>query len=82
MAQRFRADAVGRTTEELALAEPPFAATTRWPIFVDILRGLDAFRFRPAGGAAEFALLADRLSELRGRAEVLVEDSVPPEERT
>jgi hypothetical protein len=48
MAGRFGADAVTRTTEELAAATPPFGAQSRWPRFVSLLEDLDGIRFVPS----------------------------------
>jgi hypothetical protein len=47
MAGRFGADAIARTTEELAAAPPPFGARSRWPRFVSLLEELDGIRFVP-----------------------------------
>jgi hypothetical protein len=66
MAGRFRAEAEARTTEELAVAAPPFAATSRWPVFLALLRELDALRFpRQPTGAPNPALEADVAALLR-----------------
>ncbi|MEE9607292.1 MAG: hypothetical protein V3U03_06090 [Myxococcota bacterium] len=82
VARRFRADAVARTTEELQAATPPFAATSRWPAFVSILRALDERRFRPEpAAAAERAAFARRASELLDSAEGFVEETIPTEAR-
>jgi hypothetical protein len=48
VAGRFGADAIARTTEELAAATPPFGARSRWPRFVSLLSDLDALRFVPS----------------------------------
>jgi len=45
--ERYRTAAAVSTTEELSGTEPPFAMTTRWPGFIQILRSLDGARFRP-----------------------------------
>ena len=45
MDARFGATSVSRTTEELEVTAPPFAATSRWPGFVGLLRRLDDHRF-------------------------------------
>lgn len=54
VAARYRADVNPRTTEELECATPPFAATSRWPTFVAILRRLDGLRFTPADAPTAF----------------------------
>ena len=82
MAGRFGADTVARTTEELDTTTPPFAATSRWPALLSILRGLDEFRFRPEGEAVGGAAVSARLEALLGQADALVEDSIPPEARS
>ena len=79
--RRFGAPAAGRTTEELADATPPFAATSRWPTFVAVLEGLDAFRFRSQGEADTRESAASRVGALLEDAHRFVEDSVPPESR-
>jgi hypothetical protein len=79
MNRRFGADAAAHTTEELAIAPPPFAATSRWPVFVSLLSDLDALRF-PAQPATEArSALAARVDTLLRRAEEFVEASTPPE---
>jgi len=82
MAGRFGADAVARTTEELDSTPPPFAATSRWPALLSILRGLDEFRFRPEGETEACAAVSARVEALLAQAEALVEDTVPPEARS
>lgn len=77
-AARFGADAVARTGEELARAEPPFAARSRWPALLAILSELDALRFRPEGDGAVRAALEARLPQLLGAAERFVADSAAP----
>jgi hypothetical protein len=79
MARRFGAAAEARTTEELEIAAPPFAATSRWPVFVSLLRELDALRFRPPPSGAERSTLAVQVEALVSRAEEFVEESTPPE---
>jgi hypothetical protein len=78
MVGRFGAAAGARTTEELATATPPYAATSRWPTFVALLRELDAQRFprpdRRGRSAAEV-----RIGALLRRAEQFVEETLPPE---
>ena len=71
-AQRFGADTHARTTEELAAAMPPLRATSRWPVFVSILRELDALRFRPALERSQGAIAA-----LLVRAEAFIDDTTP-----
>jgi hypothetical protein len=79
--RRFRTDAAGRTSEELAAATPPFAATSRWPAFVAILGGLDELRFQPESDRAARDALSTRLAALLAEAEAFVDDSTPPEAR-
>ena len=69
LARRFGADAIGRTSEELAAATPPFGARSRWPAFVAILRGLDEFRFLPESDRSVREALATRVGRAarRGR---------------
>jgi hypothetical protein len=78
MARRFGAVAEARTTEELELQAPPFAATSRWPVFVSLLRDLDALRFpaRRPGARAHFTA---EVESALSRAEAFVEESTPPE---
>lgn len=76
--RRYGGDANVRTTPELRDAKPPFAMTTRWPRFVELLAGLDATRFsRPseAGGGDEEAT---RLFEA---VVAFVEEMTPVEHR-
>jgi hypothetical protein len=79
--RRFRTPAAGLTSEELGEATPPFAATSRWPAFVAILRSLDGLRFRPEGDPTTRDVLAGRLQDVLAEAEAFVEDSIPPEAR-
>jgi hypothetical protein len=81
LARRFGADAIGRTSEELAAATPPFGARSRWPACVAILRGLDEFRFLPESDRSVREALATRVAALLVEAEAFVEDSTPPEAR-
>lgn len=70
-AERFGADVVGRTREEIDAADPPFLMTTRWSAFVGLLGDLDALRFPPP---------VPDLDAARGcleRARAFVEDAVP-----
>jgi hypothetical protein len=46
VARRFDLGVRTRTTPELAAGEPPFAARSRWPWFLRLLRDLDDLRFR------------------------------------
>jgi hypothetical protein len=81
MAGRFGADAVARTTEELEASAPPFGATSRWPTFLAILRGLDEFRFLPLDEAADRPALSERVGALLARAEAFVAETMPEETR-
>jgi len=65
MAGRFGADAVARTTQELAAATPPFGARSRWPRFVALLEALDGLRFVPVP--------AGRADRARERCEALLD---------
>jgi hypothetical protein len=75
-AARFGADTVSRTSEELALLRPPFAATTRWPALLSILEALDDLRFRPAGGGGRAALV-ERVRGLLDAAQRFVQETAP-----
>jgi hypothetical protein len=77
MAQRYGADVNPRTTEELERAMPPFAATSRWPGFVAILRRLDALRFEPDGG--DSASARSRSLEVWLESERFVRETIPHE---
>jgi hypothetical protein len=81
LARRFGADTIGRTSEELAAAAPPFGVRSRWPAFVAILRGLDEFRFLPESDRSVREALATRVAALLAEAEAFVDDSTPPEAR-
>jgi hypothetical protein len=81
VARRFGADAIGRTSEELSTATPPFGARSRWPACVAILRGLDELRFLPESDRSVREALAARVAALLVEAEAFVEDSTPPEAR-
>jgi hypothetical protein len=76
--RRFGGDAHVRTTEELALAEPPFLLTTRWPRFLALLSALDAARFSPTQADAAGAA-SGRARELFDQVESFVTDSSPAE---
>jgi hypothetical protein len=69
----LRADAL--TTEELAVATPPFAMSTRWPQLLAILTRLDVARFRAPGDAAGAELRA-----ALGEARSLLSGYAPREE--
>ena len=81
VARRFGTDAAARTSEELEETTPPFAATSRWPAFLAILRSLDELRFRPAADRSTGEALDARLGGLLDQAFAFVEDSTPPEAR-
>jgi len=78
MVRRFGAAPCSLTSEELADITPPFAATSRWPTYVSLLRDLDALRFRPHRSAGSQISDAVRVEALRDRARTFVEDSTPP----
>lgn len=77
MAERYGAHAPARTTPELETTTPPFAATSRWPVFVAILRGLDGVRFPAPSADAEDARA--RVAALLEDAERFVRDTIPHE---
>jgi MYXO-CTERM domain-containing protein len=79
MLRRFGAAQKALTSEELADVTPPFAATSRWPTFVSLLRDLDALRFGPRGHAESRTTDSARIEALRDRARAFVADSTPPE---
>ena len=86
MGQRFggavRAEGVARTrtitstTEELEQTTPPFAATSRWPGFVLLLRRLDQFQFPAPTDAASARAGA---SEIIRDVAAFVRDTIPVE---
>jgi len=76
--RRFGAQTRRRTTEEIAAATPPYAATSRWPTLVELLRDLDALRFRPAGSGPD-ATRRDALGSALARARAFVDATTPPE---
>lgn len=77
--ERFRADTLGRTCEELDATEPPFAMRSRWPAFAALVRELDAVRFLPEGSARSAS--SDALPDWLARARRFVEETIPPEQR-
>ncbi len=64
------------TTEELERSTPPFAATSRWPKFVSLLRKLDQFQFSAPPGAASSRSGAP---EVIREVAAFVRDSIPNE---
>ncbi len=78
--RRFGVPAEARTSEELAAAPPPFAATTRWPILVSALRELDAHRFRARDDPEAHAALARGVPAALDAALRFVEETRPPGE--
>ncbi len=76
--RRFAIGAEARTSEELAAAPAPFAASTRWPLLVASLRALDLHRFRPRGDPEARAALATGLPGALALAERFVEETLPP----
>jgi hypothetical protein len=76
--RRFGAQTRRRTTEEVAVSTPPYAATSRWPTLVELLRDLDALRFRPAGSGPD-ATRRDALGSALARARAFVDATTPPE---
>ncbi len=79
MTGRFGAAAASCTTEEIAAAKPPFAATSRWRPFVEMLRSLDEFRFLPESDPVARRALTERLGGVIDAGESFVTDSTPPE---
>ena len=76
MIERYGADALARTTEELAPMPPPFAATSKWPEFVALLVEIDALRLAPGGDAGDMHRRAGGLLE---RARRFVDTTLPRE---
>ena len=80
MDQRFGSAAtthtIASTTEELERTTPPFAATSRWPGFVLLLRRLDRFRFPAPTGVASAQAGA---REIIRDAASFVRDTIPVE---
>ncbi|MCG8588486.1 MAG: hypothetical protein MJE66_04280 [Proteobacteria bacterium] len=74
--QRFGADAVHCTTEELSAATPPLAARSRWPELVRILAGLDSVRFPPPRHGSQ---LRDSTAQLVRAAVRWAADAAPLE---
>ena len=71
---RFGQPLAFRTTEEALALAPPFAMATRWAALLDVLRALDAVRFRP-GDAPETGA---RVRESIAAARRWVETTIPP----
>jgi len=78
---RYRTDTVARTTEELAATEPPFAATSRWPGFVSLMRDFDELRFRPQPDETRGPPMRHRAAELVRSARDFVRETIPLESR-
>lgn len=76
--RRFAIGALACTSEELAAAPAPFAATTRWPILIAALRALDAHRFRPRDDPEARAALTRGISAAIADAERFVDETLPP----
>jgi len=76
--RRYGGDASVRTTPELRNAKPPFAMTTRWPRFVELLDALDTARF-PGPGVDGRA--AEEMQRLFEAAVAFVEETTPVEPR-
>lgn len=72
--QRFGQPLAFRTTEEALALAPPFALATRWAALLDVLRALDAVRFRPDEAPDASA----RVRQAIGEARRWVEGSIPP----
>jgi len=66
--------AVACTTDELERAKPPFAATSRWPRFVALLRQLDRVQFAaPASAASPHTAAREAIREVAS----FVRDTIP-----
>jgi hypothetical protein len=78
MNERYGADALARTTEELEPMPPPFAATSKWPEFVAILVEIDALRLAPLG-QGEAGDMRRRADDLLERARRFVNSTLPRE---
>ncbi|MDJ0867542.1 MAG: hypothetical protein QNK03_15645 [Myxococcota bacterium] len=75
LSRRFGLDLECCTTEEAETRSPPFALAGRWGAALDVLRQLDAVRFRredPSAAARRVATALDAACEL-------VRETVPPE---
>jgi hypothetical protein len=75
-AKRFGTDTDTRTTEELESAPAPFAAASRWPHLLEILRALDALRFPPSKGEHD-PLRSQDVVHWATEVEKFVTDSIP-----
>ena len=76
--RRFGARTRTLTTEELAVCDPPYGATSRWPELVALLRALDELRFRPAALEPGDCLRSAFTAALASAHE-FVETTIPPE---
>jgi hypothetical protein len=76
--RRFAIGALACTSEELAAAPAPFAATTRWPMLIEALRDLDMHRFRPREDPEARAALTRGISAAIAAAERFVDETLPP----
>jgi hypothetical protein len=77
--RRYGTHAEACTARELAAATPPFGATTRWPLLLAALEGLDAHRFRPRSDREAADALAGALPQALAAAERFVAETLPPE---
>ena len=73
-AQRFGGSSHTRTTPELEASNPPFTLTTRWPVFLELLRDLDSRRF-PASD--DDCALRSATAALADRVAAFVEKTTP-----
>jgi len=76
--RRFAIGAEACTSEELEATPAPFAAVTRWPLFVAALRALDAHRFRPRGDPEAREAAANGLPGALEEGLRFVEETLPP----
>lgn len=77
---RYGVACESRTAEELAAAEPVFAARSAWPEFTRLVGELDALRFQARASAAQ--RVATALPEWLARAERWRVTTTPPEHRS
>lgn len=82
MTRRYPCSVTGLTTQELFETTPPFAATSRWPVFVSLLEQLDRFRFLPPDDPGVREQLTEGMGALLDGCDAFIEASTPPEERS
>ena len=82
MTRRYPCSVTGLTTQELVETTPPFAATSRWPVFVNLLERLDRFRFLPPDDPGVRERLTESMCALLDACDAFIENSTPPEDRS